>query len=251
MEFVAQTTERLGTTAAKEYGKDLLAMREKLVRDLPSLVRALSAADATSENQAATMLPGTFLDILGKLPPAERRTAWLQWMTASRWSDVANPLAPPEIIPIDLQECGVLFGKTKSTGQGPYREDHQLILRCESRLPRFFVPPPKAPLSTWSTTRMDEWMKRLPLPTAGEKEGTNIESFTTHSIKRGALRLLTLRAAKTKNFPPHLIGLLAKHKGAASTIPQVTMRYLKGREARVAKARLLRTQEATVLMNPS
>ena len=250
MEFVAQIEQRLGPVSAKEYGKDLIALRERLKRDLPSLVKALSAADASAENQAPTMFPTSFVKILQLLPLAEKRTAWLQWMSASRWADVANPTSPPEIVPIDRQECGVLFGKTKGTGRFPYREDMQLILRCEPRLPEFFTPPLSAPLSTWTTTRMDEWLKGLPPPSVEERDGTGTVSFTTHSVKRGALRLLTLRAAKKEGFPPHLISLLAKHKGATSTIAPVTMRYLRGREARLAMARILRTQEATVLLNP-
>ena len=250
MEFVARTEERLGAVSAKEYGKDLQAMKEKLRKDLPSLIRALSAADSHSESQAPTMLPASFREALKRLPPPEKRTAYLQWMTASRWADVANPDSPPEVVPIDTKECGVLFGKTKSTGQYPYREDLQVILRSEPRIPSFFIPPPAAPLSTWTTSRMDEWMKQLPPPSAEEKEGSGRATFTTHSIKRGALRQLTMEAAKKDDFPPHLIGLLAKHKGAVPAIAPVTMRYLKGQAARLAMARILKTQDATVLMNP-
>ena len=237
MLFVIQTKKRLGATSAKEYGADLLAIKEKLKPDLVSIQRndrKESGGDGTRHDRNA----------------AHQATPWLQWMTASRWSDVAGSRNDLKLIGIDKTEVAVLFGPTKTTRREAAREDHQVIVKRLPRLPGFFTTPLNGPMSTWSTTKMDTWLGAQGSPTEIERLGTTMTAYTTHAVKRGALHLLVTKAAEIPGFPAHLIPLLAKHKRKSETIPQVTMRYLSGDDDRVAVARTLRTQEATLLMNP-
>jgi len=196
------------------------------------------------------MSHNTIAILLFRLQLPERRTLWLQWMTASRWGDVAAGTQNLRLIPINRSEVAVLFGSTKATRKEAAREDHQVIIKRLPKLPEFFEMPLDGPLSRWTTEKMDRWLKIQGPATEGERQDTTMVDYTTHSVKRGALHCLVTRAAKIPDFPAHLIPLLAKHKRKAEVIPQVTMRYLSGTEARVALARTLKTQEATLIINP-
>ena len=250
MLFIIQVKKRLGPTSAREYGSDLLAIQEKLRPDLTSMVKALAATNRTVEKKAVTMDPDTLIALLDKLEEPEERTLWLQWMTASRWSDVAKEGNGCKIIFLNTFEVAVLFGQTKANRREKTREDHQVIVRRNPRLPDFFTKPLAGGMSKWSTTKMDAWLGLQGTPSEHESRETVMTSYTTHAVKRGALHLLVLRAAQIPGFPVHLIPLLAKHKGRSEMIPTVTMRYLSGDADRIALARTLRTHEATEIINP-
>ena len=158
MLFVSKTKRRLGATSAREYGADLLAIQDKLKPDLASLVKALTAANVATGKTAVTMEPETLVKFLVKLEIPERRTLWLQWMTASRWSDVAGRTSGLKLVAINKSEVAVLFGQTKALRRGQAREDHQVVVKRLPELPDFFRMPLDGPRSAWSTTRMDSWM---------------------------------------------------------------------------------------------
>ena len=180
----------------------------------------------------------------------EKTTLWLQWMAASRWGDATADSQSIRLIPIYNREFAVLFGPTIATRKEGAKEDHQVIVRRNPNLPKFIRVPLDGPLRRWTTDKMDRWLRAQGPVTMDERQDTMCTEYTTHSVIRGALQCLVTRAAKIPNFPVHLIPMQAKSKQRMEIIPQVTMRYPTGIDARVVLARALRTQEATSVVNP-
>ena len=98
---------------------------------------------------------------------------------------------------------------------------------------------------------MDKLLGRFGKAKEHERSSTTLDHYTVHAVKKGALSQLVSRAAQIPEFPIWLIPLLAKHKSPQEQIPQVTVGYLNHPNVRVDTARLLRTQEATQLLDPS
>jgi len=67
------------------------------------------------------------------------------------------------------------------------------------------------------------------------------ENYTCHSIKRGALAVLT-----EKGVPLEQVARLAKHKTPIDEVSATTIRYISTGSAAFATARQLGTQNATV-----
>ena len=250
--FILDTSKRIGNGAAVQYGRDLVAIRKKVMGPITmeTVLRAMSAQHIPPDRIAVTMQASKCGEMIQDLPPAERSAVWLQWKTTSRWEDIMS-LKAEDIIRIGTTEIAVLFGATKATRANPFRADHQLIVRHLPQIPEWVEFPREGAITKWDTARMDRWWAGRGKAEQEEMARGTTDHYTCHSIKKGALKQLVERAAAVPGFPVWLIPLLAKHVSQLEQFPQTTMGYLRHPAARMAVARLLRTQEATVLLDPS
>eukprot|EP01002_Notosolenus_urceolatus_P014814 NODE_671_length_1864_cov_5.386226_g542_i0.p2 GENE.NODE_671_length_1864_cov_5.386226_g542_i0~~NODE_671_length_1864_cov_5.386226_g542_i0.p2 ORF type:complete len:328 (+),score=5.17 NODE_671_length_1864_cov_5.386226_g542_i0:440-1423(+) len=249
--FVVDAAMRVGPATARAYGQDLQAIRTKLQgpTTLISINRALGAQHKEPFAQAVTMRPATCGRILSGLEIPERTALWLQWKTCSRWDDILG-LKGGQVVKLNPRELGVLFGQTKATRKNPNRQDHQLIVRHLPALPQWLRFPAVGPITSKTTSELDGLLQQFGEARPEERGPTTLTHYTAHAVKKGALDQLVCRASEKEGFPTWLIPLMAKHRSEQEQIPQVTMGYLNSQGSRLAMARLLRTAEATELLDP-
>lgn len=242
--FVVEVAHTTGKQAAKAYGADLIAIQKKLSLSLQNLVRALDREHQGETKQAPTFTDRDIMRVMERLPSETRRAVWWAWKTASRWDDVRGLRFGEDVVQLNSCEALVLFGPTKATRAYPFREDHQVIVRHEGGIPEKWMGNTGEVVTELSTAQLNNQLRKTGVRTA---EG---EAYTAHSLKRGAMRQLLAGAAEILEFPTWLIPLLAKHKGTQERIPAVTVGYLSNTGDRLNLARVLRTGEATALLDP-
>lgn len=193
------------------------------------------AAPATPAHVTYLIRQAWIKDRSGRLP----LSIWLCWKTTSRWDDIRG-LTKESFLLIDhdrhqiVIEWGDLktnrLQRYRSTGFTVVQEDQQpLVTTMFQRLLRTMRR--AEPLTTWTTAQFRTWLQSFPLT----------QHLSAHSLKRGAVDRLMEKACDGL-FEPRLIPLLAKHQDPLWNFPETTIRYT---SAKVAFARLMRTQDAT------
>lgn len=224
------------------YGKALTSVLSHLGVDvamLRALCAALRADGAEAPMKQARPMTQQQLEQARLLfPPAEVPALVLAWVTASRWDDVAK-LTTDGILETTPTEIVLHFGKTKANRRRKYRPQDLVVIRgrhvplllpfVRRLLRRARASPEPLPVTQLTTRQVRDLLRPLGL--------------TAHSIKAGAISVLTAAAAQGL-IKPMLIPMMARHKGATA-FPEVTARY--ARQVPTL-ARVFGTQRATQLL---
>lgn len=244
-----ESTETLPSTRLT-YSKHLSALFHRMghvtpiVQSYQSALRAVGGLIPQSQAVPATTQQVDRLLLRAVSEDRRLHTAiFLAFKTASRWDDVLG-IKGSSIISNTTEEIIVDWrDRTKTTRADPFRASswavvrHQAPMETVSRVLAQLQPEePLLDPTQWETSRLVQWLRRDP----------STETLTAHSFKRGAVVILAQKSCEGL-LSLELIPRLAKHKTATDFTP-TTLRYIA--DAAVA-ARLMRTQEATVLLECS
>ena len=241
-----ESTETMPSTRLT-YSKHLSALFHRMGHVTPIVQSYQSALRAVGglipQSQAVPASTQQVDRLLLRAVTEDRRlhtAIFLAFKTASRWDDVLG-IRGSSIISNTTEEIIVDWrDRTKTTRSDPFRASswavvrHQAPMDTVSRtLAQLQPDEPLLDPTQWETSRLVQWLRRDALT----------ETLTAHSFKRGAVVILAQKSCDGL-LEIELIPRLAKHKTATDFTP-TTLRYIA--DAAVA-ARLMRTQEATVLL---
>lgn len=219
------------------YAKSLSAIfgRLQLCQDMLSkLMSGLRAQGAAMPQRQATPISRDhLLEVAASFPPADQAAILLAWKTASRWGDI-TAITTNNIISRTADEVIIFWGKdTKTMHQHQYVPSSFAVVTgaLTEDISRHLPTTRNTPLTTITGDALRQRMARL-FPT---------EHYTCHSIKRGALAVLT-----EKGVPLDQVARLAKHKTPLDEVSATTIRYVSTGSTALATARALGTQNATV-----
>ena len=230
---------RVSIQARLTYSKSLQAFFNRIHQDTSLFsvynkgLRAMGALQPL--HQATPMSKEDVILIANHLPPSDSAVFLLAWKTASRWSDVQHLLAQ-NIILRSPEEIIVHWDQqTKSTRTDPYHASVYTVVVGDltARIFHSLISRHDTPLTLLTTEDITHIMRQV-CPN---------KNYSAHSIKHGAVCVLAQAAAERRLCPTKL-SLVAKHKITVS-LATMTIRYI---QDKVAAARLLGTQEATIFL---
>ncbi|KAJ9445329.1 hypothetical protein DIPPA_24014 [Diplonema papillatum] len=169
--------------------------------------------------------------------PAVKMCALLAWKTASRWAEVAA-LSSTQFLLVTPEEIVVDWEQTpKGRRRNPFKPSRFAVIvgLLTSELAEMFrTSAPFDRLCLLTTTGLDAMWARTP----------EMQRYSAHSIKRGAVTHLFGLIATGAPIPLHLVDRLAKHEepGGLEAISETTIRY--GGDP-LALARVLETAKVT------
>lgn len=246
--FIEATANTTQVQTRHQYGKELHAVLGSLGTSTTTLgfyLKGLRSMGALVPLEQATPMDpehlNTFLND-PTIPEDAFLGLMLAWKTASRWADLGGLINDEESFPLlTREEIIVDWGRgTKTTRQDPFRAQKYAVIQgnlTEQIHDIISTRPRGQPLIPMSTDSI-----RALLAAMCEKHRIN-KNYTAHSIKHGAANILML-AASQKLVSFQAVTLLLKHK-ATYDLVAMTVRYV---QDRVAMARALGTQEATLLL---
>lgn len=234
----------VSTSSKLSYSKTLAALYHRLGAKTPVLdmyAAALRASGGTIPMHQAVPAQCEQVDRLllraQLVSPRVLAALFLLWKSAARFDEISRMtgssfihIAPDEIIVEWLD-------RTKTSRADPFRVSCWTVVRHNAPMTQIADTlrelQPEEPLLDWTTQQFASWVQ--------QEDST--QQLSAHSFKRGALDVLAGRAA-AGDIDIKLLPLLAKHKWT-DDFPCTTLRYIGDR---VALARMLRTQDATVLL---
>lgn len=238
--------EGTDTSAATRltYAKTLAALYHRFGHTTPILqlyqasLRNDGATIPTRQAVAATPAQVDLLMLRANDLGNQRLVAaiFIQWKTASRWDEVMRLLGKSVLHAASDEIIIEWLDRTKTTRGDPFRPSSWVVIRHDRPMHSVVATlqqlQPDEELNGWTTETYTRWLK----------EDQRTAELTAHSFKRGAIEILVTRAAD-QIIQPLLIPLLAKHKSPLTEFPSTTLRYASNK---IALARMLRTQDATV-----
>ncbi|KAJ9435999.1 hypothetical protein DIPPA_33287 [Diplonema papillatum] len=194
------------------------------------LAKALRGGGAAiPENQATPIERRKLVSWARQQQSSVRLAVLVAWKTASRWAEAAN-LSSVQFLLVTQKEVIVDWFQTpKGRTQDPFKASRFAVIQgpLTAEIAVLYAKcAPFAPLSALTTSALDAlW-----------GQSTQMQGYTAHSIKRGAVKHLLPS--------PHLIDRLTKHEeeGGPGTLSRTTLRYAGGD---VDLARALETGKVT------
>lgn len=234
----------VAVTAKLTYAKSLAALLHRMGTATPVLQfyqAALRSTGGMIPMHQAVPASGTQIDRMlaraSAVGPRLEAAIFIAWKTASRWDDVAS-LVGASFLLVEANEIIIAWlDRTKTTRSDPFRPSSWVVIHHPAPMTAIAATlrnlEPNESLIDWTTNDVIAWMHRDP----------DTSQLTAHSFKRGALEYLATCVIDGQ-MPMELLPILAKHK-AVLDFPSTTLRYIGNR---VTLARMLRTQQATVLL---
>lgn len=237
--FVAATNTTVQAKYA--YAKTLSGTMKQLgipTQPLLTLASSLRASGAAIPLHQATPITRAELMLWARYQPIPVRLAtMIAWKTASRWGEVVQ-LRPVNFILRSPEEVIIDWSTIpKARRANPYKPSKFAVIRGDMT-PEIFSMLKDcrdgSTICTVSTSDLDHTWATDP----------KMAKYSAHSIKRGAITLLTELAAADRTIDPTHISLLAKHEHV-TVLATMTIRY--GGNP-IALARLLGTGNVTKLL---
>lgn len=233
------TATGVSLQARLTYAKTLSAIFGKLNRRRDVLSEYMTGlrkqGAAMPKHQAPPIKREHLLAVAASFPPKDQAAILLAWKTASRWSDIVG-ISTDNIIRREQDEIIIFWSNnTKTTHEHQYYPSCYAVVQGDltDTIARHLRTTPSKPLTTITRRVLVQRMQEL-FPS---------EQYTAHSIKRGAIHALTAQGAPMKD-----IARLAKHKTPQDEVSATTIRYCSTGKGAWDAARLLGTQNATVLL---
>lgn len=216
----------------------LMAWPTELLRALISGLAGMGARRPT--RQAAPMSMAQLEDLLESLPLPASAALRLAWVTASRWDDVTK-LRLRNVVEDTADRLILHMADTKASRSSAFRPE-DLVVIVGRHLPRV-----RALLQAVRVARNNNPRARLTrISTRQIEDMLRPHGLSAHSIKRGALAVITAAAA-AGTVPKAVIGIMAKHAGAAEFV-SATPTYLMAPGTMRDLALLLGTAKATAVL---
>ncbi|KAJ9447092.1 hypothetical protein DIPPA_34610 [Diplonema papillatum] len=236
--FVAATGVRpqgqLAYTKALSASFGAMGFENHPLRVLAKALRGGGAA--IPENQATPIERRKLVSWARQQQSSVRLAVLVAWKTASRWAEAAN-LSSVQFLLVTQKEVVVDWFQTpKGRTQDPFKASRFAVIQgpLTAEIAVLYAKcAPFAPLSALTTSALDAlW-----------GQSTQMQGYTAHSIKRGAVKHL-LPLLTSGKLSPHLIDRLTKHEeeGGPGTLSRTTLRYAGGD---VDLARALETGKVT------
>ncbi|KAJ9435567.1 hypothetical protein DIPPA_19823 [Diplonema papillatum] len=236
--FVAATGVRpqgqLAYTKALSASFGAMGFENHPLRVLAKALRGGGAA--IPENQATPIERRKLVSWARQQQASVRLAVLVAWKTASRWAEAAS-LSSVQFLLVTQREVVVDWFQTpKGRTQDPFKASRFAVIQgpLTAEIAVLYAKcAPFAPLSTVTTSALDAlW-----------GQSAQMQGYTAHSIKRGAVKHL-LPLLTSGKLSPHLIDRLTKHEeeGGPGTLSRTTLRYAGGD---VDLARALETGKVT------
>ncbi|KAJ9434911.1 hypothetical protein DIPPA_25349 [Diplonema papillatum] len=201
------------------------------------LAKALRGGGAAIPDSQATPLEKQKLVSHARLQqPSVHLALLVAWKTASRWAEVAD-LSSAQFLLVTQKEVIVDWFQTpKGRTHDPFKASRFAVIQgpLTTEIAMLFRKcAPFAPLTRLTTSALDSlW-----------GQSVQMQGYTAHSIKRGAVKHL-LPLLTSGKLSPHLVDRLTKHEeeGGPGTLSRTTLRYAGGD---VDLARALETGKVT------
>ena len=235
------------TTQSKlTYAKQLGALFRRMGNTLPvcsMYCAALRAAGALIPTRQAAPASDEHVDRMmvraraAGLPRLEA-ALFLMWKTASRADEILRPTGASFLEATDAQIVIEWLDRTKATAADPFSTRAWTVVHHDMPMTSIVATlrqlPQEELLLDWTTEQLVDWFRRDP----------RTAHLTAHSLKRGAIHVLTTMIVGRK-LDLELLPRLAKHKQPLEFVTSTTLRYIPDR---ITAALMLRTHEATVLI---
>jgi hypothetical protein len=227
------------------YVKSLAALYRRQDHELPLCSLFTTALRATATIPTHQAVPATVELVDRALQLASTNTRlqlaiWLCFKTASRADEVFRLTSKSFLVNNPEEIIIEWMGNTKTTRLDPWRTSSWVAIHHHAPMSHFnkiisdLAQDPEATLMETPTSTLTSWLSR----------DNKTRTLSAQSFKRGALTILAQMAIGGQ-LDLSLIPRLAKHKVEFDIFPATTLRYLGDK---VILAKLLRTQEATMLI---
>lgn len=237
------TSTRTIPSSRMTYVKSLAALYRRQEHDLPLCSLFSTALRATATIPTHQAVPATMEAVDRAIQLASDNTRlqlaiWIAFKTASRADEVFRLTRKAFLVNEPNEIVIEWMGNTKTSRLDPWRTSSWVVIHHHAPMTHFNKIisglDEDSPLLDMPTTHLTSWLSR----------DNSTRSLSAQSFKRGALTYLAQMAIGGL-LDLSLIPRLAKHKVEFDVFPATTLRYLGDR---VILAKLLRTQEATVLI---